>query len=368
MKRILLALSFIGLGLLANSGCASLGKMPKMPWEKDDTDYKIPVKMVVTWKDAVRYNPNDPPTRGFGGRVHFYDESNRPVQVKGGFTVYGYDDSKEGGVDLERPDRKYVFRPEDLDSHYSMSKIGHSYSFWIPWDRAGGLQKDITLAPFFQTETGQVLMSEQSKHILPGVTPKTSQPESSPSDRMAATLQAVQYQREAPATPETQREEPQMRTTTINLPDTLAGRLRTTPIASPSKSNHTSISAEHTPDRTPAYFRQPGNSAPATQSPAGELHPMEGRSLHVKPGVNLQNFRPDFANATQYSEYLSQGQPTMAPQMAPGLPTGLPQTISQAPGQQIAPGSGNPLQNPQSPSTWPPGLPQTPPRWGGLSH
>ncbi len=70
----------------------------------------------------------------------------------------------------ERPDRKYVFTKEQLASHYSKSKLGHSYSVWIPWDDAGGPQKELSLIVRFAPEKGGVVVGEQTKHILPGKT------------------------------------------------------------------------------------------------------------------------------------------------------------------------------------------------------
>lgn len=373
MKRIDFAIILLCLTMLSNSGCASLGKMPRMPWQEEEPEYKLPTKMVVTWKDAVRYNPNDPPTRGFGGRIHFYDESNKPVQVKGTLTVYGYDDSLHHELDSERPDRKYVFKPESMDGHYSLSKIGHSYSFWIPWDRAGGEQKDITLAPFFRSEIGQVLMSEQSKHVLPGTLPKEKElsPEMSPSDRQTQEIATVGYQRatnptrswDTPPNPE------RMRTTTIHLPTTMETRLRN--LRQSLQPDATPVSA--TPPAPQSFQRSPVDRSFSSDSlrqtgvpprePSGWQH-----SLHVKPGLNLQNFRPDFANATQYSEYLATGQPTMAPQAAPGLPIGSQPMISQVPSTQIDRLRAGHPPNPQSPTLWPPGLPQTPSHPGSLGR
>ena len=67
-----------------------------------------------------------------------------------------------------KPDRKYVFTKDQLPSHYSKSKLGHSYSVWLPWDETGGPQKEVSLIARFTPEKGGVVVGEQTKQILPG--------------------------------------------------------------------------------------------------------------------------------------------------------------------------------------------------------
>ncbi len=384
MQRTAFALSLVCLTVLAASGCSSLGKMPTMPWEDEEPEYKIPMKMVVTWKDAVRYNPNDPPTRGFGGRIHFYDETQKPVRVQGSLTIYGYDDAHHGNIDNERPDRKFVFDAEKLQSHYSMSKLGHSYSFWIPWDRAGGEKKEITLAPFFRTATGQLIMSEQSKHLLMGVAKKeesqapTQQYQPSPSDQVVPEVAQVNFQRNAGAAfpqmqqPQmqqqmTQRPTSQLNTTTIQLPSTMKERLRyvvpSTPQQNGKQSNlmshqHQMAMPQHS--AAPQQPTQPLMNQAATQYQGAAYQSRAPQSMQLKPGVNLQTFRPDFADSKAYSNYLASGQQlTGQPVMIPAIQPGSQPLTRQLPATQTGRPTANHLQTPQSPTLWPPGLPQT---------
>ena len=67
-----------------------------------------------------------------------------PIKVDGTLTVYVFDETNRDPNNV-RPDRKYVFTKEQFPSHYSKSKFGHSYSVWIPWDEAGGEQKEISM-------------------------------------------------------------------------------------------------------------------------------------------------------------------------------------------------------------------------------
>lgn len=373
MQRNTFALILVCLTVLAASGCSSLGKMPTMPWEDEEPEYKIPLKMVVTWKDAVRYNPHDPPTRGFGGRIHFYDETQKPVRVQGGLTIYGYDDVRHGDIDNERPDRKFVFEAENLQSHYSLSKLGHSYSFWIPWDRAGGEQKEITLAPFFRTGTGQLIMSEQSKHLLMGVAKKDEnqypapQYQPSPSDQVMPEVAQIHFQRNAgSALPQMQHQGPQqqvsqLNTTTIELPSTMKERLRnvvpTTQQLTPQPKMRS-----HYPQQPimPQQPTQPLMDQASAQYQGGPYQSRAPQSMQLKPGVNLQTFRPDFANSKAYSNYLASGQQiTGQPAMVPAIQSGsLPMTHQLPVTQSVRP-TANHLQTPQSPTLWPPGLPQS---------
>lgn len=368
MQRIAIAFSLVCLSVLS-SGCASVGKMPKMPWEPKEPETKIPIKMAVTWNDAVRYNPNDPATRGFGGRIHFYDETNKPVRVKGTLTIYGYDDSRPGGMDPERPDRKYVFEAENLESHYSMSKLGHSYSFWIPWDRAGGEQKDITLAPFFRPEVGQMVMSEQSKHILPGVNSKQNELENqpSPSDMLSPEVAQVAYERANIAAQAQKAANGQLKTTTIALPSSMKQRLHyVEPGANQRQTQQASPRQDYqgrgfqSQQNLPQQQTQPLMQQQAAQLDAGQYQSRAPQSLQLKPGVNLQTFRPQFSESRAYSNYLASGHPITHPQAtALAAEPGSPLTSPQLQGQQIGQPISNHLQTPQSPTLWPPGLPQT---------
>ena len=80
------------------------------------------------------------PTRGFGGRVLFYDEKSRPVPVEGSLMVHGFDDSSE---DPEEGVNRFAFTSEQFTRHFSQSDLGASYSIWIPWDAIGGDQKRV---------------------------------------------------------------------------------------------------------------------------------------------------------------------------------------------------------------------------------
>jgi hypothetical protein len=70
------------------------------------------------------------------------------------------------------PDRKIVYPVKEFEGLYSKSKLGHSYSVWVPWDEAGGTRKEITLLVRFIPKEGAVIASEQIKVLLPGLDPQ----------------------------------------------------------------------------------------------------------------------------------------------------------------------------------------------------
>src|SRR5688500_3775891 len=68
---------------LAAAGCKSIGSdwSQHLPWADSETkqaerNYQQPVRMVAIWSPAVYNQPGKPPTRGFGGRLYFYNGEN----------------------------------------------------------------------------------------------------------------------------------------------------------------------------------------------------------------------------------------------------------------------------------------------------
>jgi hypothetical protein len=157
--------------LVLTAGCApwKISKPNIWPFTAEDPP-GTPTRIITSWTDTVLYQPNQIPLRGFGGRLIFYEgEKPEAIKVDGTLTVYVFDETNRDPNNV-KPDRKYVFTKDQLPSHYSKSKLGHSYSVWIPWDEVGGPQKEISLIARFTPEKGSVVVSEQTKQILPGQT------------------------------------------------------------------------------------------------------------------------------------------------------------------------------------------------------
>ena len=161
----LAALAFLGVA----AGCTGLDLRQSIAWVFDADDKpQTPAKVVAIWTDDVMQPPDRPATRGFGGRLTFYvPDRDPPVCVEGSLTVYAYEDQGGDGKET-RPDRKYVFTPEQFAEHYGKSKLGPSYSIWIPWDEARGPRKRIGLICRFQPVEGRPIVSDQAVLTLPG--------------------------------------------------------------------------------------------------------------------------------------------------------------------------------------------------------
>jgi hypothetical protein len=222
------------LGLVA--GCATLDLPDKLDLSGPSEKFETPTKMTALWTDTVLVEAG---VVGFGGRVMFYGRGEEdPIKVDGELIVFAYDDTesvKEGAL----PARKFVFRKEELSRHYSESKLGHSYSFWIPWDRVGGSQRQVSLIARFKSAQGGVVMSEMTKHLLPGAAPSSAPvvqalPATGQTPAMAATTvaqashqtpvaipAAVAPAAQAPTQPLTPAASVGMETTTITLSDAL---------------------------------------------------------------------------------------------------------------------------------------------------
>ncbi len=154
---------------------------PIWPFNKDKPGK--PDKIVALWSDTVLTQTGRPPIRGFGGRLMFYEgKKEDPVKVEGTLVVYAFDET-DRDPNNNRPDRKYVITPQQLPLHYSKSKIGHSYSVWLPWDEVGGMQKEFTLIVRFLPKEGATAISDPCRQLLPGRTaPARPQLPAPPSD------------------------------------------------------------------------------------------------------------------------------------------------------------------------------------------
>ncbi len=212
-------------------------------------EYQIPQSLAVVWSEDILNVPGKPATRGFGGRIYFYNEKSQAISVEGELTVHGYDETfaKPGGVVSPEADKTFKFTPEQFTQHFSQSDLGASYSVWIPWDN-GGYGKKIMLIPSFITKDGRLIRGEPSKVTLAGKSP-TSQDVYGPS-----TVQQVSHteptndqplQRIQVAT----EDQGQMKTTTIRMPGNRRAPARSTPNITPMGSD-SAFNIRHAPPTT----------------------------------------------------------------------------------------------------------------------
>ncbi len=159
------------LTLTTLAGCASknltLHERKMWPWPSAAKKYETPEKVIAIWTDAVYQTPGKAPTRGFGGRVYFYNAKGEVIPVDGQLVVYAFDDS-DPEARTEKPTRKYAFTSDQLTRYYSESQLGASYNIWIPWDAVGGDEKQIALFPVFVDESGKTVRGTFADNRLPG--------------------------------------------------------------------------------------------------------------------------------------------------------------------------------------------------------
>lgn len=143
--------------------------MDVSPWSSDD-DSQTPQRVVCSWTDTVLHQAGKTPQRGFGGRLIFYGEdAEKPILVEGQLVVYAFDETNRDPMD-NKPTRRYVFPAEQVARRMSKTSLGPSYSFWLPWDEVGGPQTEVSLISRFEPKKGALIMSEQTRHLLPGAT------------------------------------------------------------------------------------------------------------------------------------------------------------------------------------------------------
>jgi hypothetical protein len=219
------------------SGCAGFSKdwKAKLPWSPlarlKTSKYETPTHMIAIWSPDILTQPGQPPTRGFGGRIYFYNDKNQAVPVEGQLVVYGYDDTHNPDQPGQ-PQRKFAFTPDQFTKHYSNSDLGASYSIWLPWDAVGGEQSSVSLVPVFTATSGQMVMGEQAANVLPG-REEPRQPPARPTSLLTARknseVQQVTHQQipAASSIDGVNQNEPsqRMRTSTINLTPSLQRRL-----------------------------------------------------------------------------------------------------------------------------------------------
>ncbi len=223
--------------LMMCSGCQSTSKFPSLTTMfsgggEEATEYEQPIRMAVIWKESSVSPPGKKATRGFGGRVYFYNEENEAVKVDGELVVYAFDDSEAEEGASRVPERKYVFSAEDLHKRHGATGIGESYNIWLPWDKVGGNRKTIALLPIFKPTDGLILNADQSIAVLPGKNPANGMAEMDKADSMvrqaSVTIEPNQTN-DTKLVDYVEQEKTQrtgIRSTTINVSRSLANRMQ----------------------------------------------------------------------------------------------------------------------------------------------
>lgn len=361
-KNILLLVGLVA--ALPTLGCASFtgdtkGKKKDSSWSFfKKKEYQTPQSINATWTHDIYTAEGKPPTRGFGGRIYFYNERSQAIPVDGELTVYGFDDTHRShdGMSIESADKRFRFTPEQFTTHFSESQLGASYSIWIPWDPAPGYKKKIMLIPTFKTKEGRVIRGNAATLLLPGP----------PSEEEQLVIQASAKRpagANVPPSPAALQNPP--KTTTIPMP---IRSLKTQPHFSPEQaaayieqvnrgeipaalSNAAQIShGVHTPSATDAVLPA-GNFVPAAGQ--GATTPAAGQNTVGEPISNIQTKTvPATSIATPLPGFaMTNGLTLNVKEPIAGTPFANSSTPGFAPGLAPAPGahsSPNPLQAPAS--------------------
>lgn len=211
-------------------------------------EYQKPQSMAAIWSSDVLAVTGQPPTRGFGGRIYFYNERSQAIPIEGDLVIHGYAGDSFRTEETVQADKTFRFTQEQMVSHFSPSELGASYSVWIPWDVADGFRQEVTLIPTFKAADGTVVQGAPAKVNLPGRNPF-------PSSREAESVpsQAVSYRKSStPTNPG------------YKLPGSAEtgalGKMKTTTIAVPP-----SASIGKTPKRETYTLGGPSNQAQGLQ-------------------------------------------------------------------------------------------------------
>ena len=325
------------LASLLLSGCAQLDLGDDFEWLGIEEKPRVPDRMICMWTDTIRHKPSETTMRGFGGRIMFYSKTERkPVKVDGTVNVYVFADQ---GQDPKHsvPEKKFVFLPEQVPLHHSESDLGHSYSFFLPWDAVGGPQEQLTLIVRFEATTGQVVMSDASRKTLPGridtAVVRTSPPVPLP-DRVRQVSHQMPVTRPTPVN--------MMKTDTIDVPPNFAQAGTSfapeamTPSASAVGAWQTQVS----------YQRPAGLGNPA----AGSSSPTAGSASTLAtavPRVDSGRRRYRVPRATRAQPRFSRGSRQPVPPASPSVPTPTPSVPT--PPVQASPQAAWPVLPP-----WPP--------------
>ncbi|MHB8897261.1 MAG: hypothetical protein ACYC6Y_00790 [Thermoguttaceae bacterium] len=319
-------LALLPLVALAVSGCSSLNLSENIKWPLSSDKPQIADRVVDVWTDDVLHQTGQVSKRGFGGRLMFYNrQSESPIKVEGSLTVYLFDDHCEDPL-REEPLHKFVFPADTLEKHYSKSELGHSYSFWLPVDDVGGVERRLTMIARFQPKVGGRIMGQPSTHVLPG----------RPADENASPLvqrfQARQYEKKADG-----------QIQQVAYVESVSG-VPPAPAPQQAALNTTTINL------TPDFTRQIGGT-PATPAPALAYPPGIPPTGQVGPSALVP--------------------PAALPQAGPGSVASQPvdSRLSRFPVRREAIGRPIASHARTQPlrATWPSALPSTP-RWGGSSE
>lgn len=350
------AAATVAILLACLGGCSHFDLRRNIPWGEGTLgELEPPGKIVACWSDTVLHQDGRA-VRGFGGRLIFFKRADGdPIKVDGTLVVYAFDESNRDPSN-PKPDRKYVFTREQLAEHHSKTKAGHSYSFWIPWDTAGGEQKEISLICRFTPKRGPVIVGEQTRQLLPGTVPLVKAEVKN--EKMFQLNTSSGIQQVAYAEPVTNSRS--MTVNTIPLPPQVAQRISQPPAAdavqqSPQQSGtqQQQPAAQQLPS-VQMQGAQPTSASqqlPAQQAPSGQQMGGSTHSGTVPAQINqTQVMQPALQQTAQPTATSGTMQPASSTQQSSTLPVGSPHDSHRALGVPLVPQARDHAHWPQFPA------------------
>jgi hypothetical protein len=162
------AAGWLLLAVVPLCGCTKFSLKDGFTLFEKEPKPEVPDRMVAVWTHSIMNKAGQPSTRGFGGRVTFFNaDGEASILVDGQLTVYAFDEECEN-PENPAPEKKFIFPRETLASHQSESNLGPSYSFWLPWGEVNGPQRRISLISRFDDPNGKVILSQPANVTLPG--------------------------------------------------------------------------------------------------------------------------------------------------------------------------------------------------------
>jgi hypothetical protein len=187
--------------------------------------------------------------------------------------------------------------------------LGHSYSFWLPWDDAGGPQRRISLICRFDDVSGKGVMSEVARVMLPGTVAPPE--EATSADEASQSVRQVSYDSPRDGPQETPRRKPTLQTTTIDVTPGFAAKLLQ---ARREKTGGGESSRESNTTPKATAEDSTGSVGPQGQLQGMPPAPSAHSALEQSPAQNEQAVRP-------FSELAPRGpRPTRAPSRLPPTP------------------------------------------------
>ncbi|HEV7281660.1 MAG TPA: hypothetical protein VGN57_15770 [Pirellulaceae bacterium] len=186
--------------LLPFVGCTAVPTMsaPNMDWlsKLSGNDEGPPAQVVAMWTDAsLKKAGTTGVTRGFGGRIYFYDAKKHSVKAEGELVVYAFVE-RDRQIPSNHADRKFVFSSEELQQNYTKTALGHCYDVWLPWTQEDDRSVSVSLLPALKMADGKVVLGSQSLNVLKGKDPEGAQ---KTSVRFQSGVQQVSYESDGEA-------------------------------------------------------------------------------------------------------------------------------------------------------------------------